>query len=118
MRSFSAFWLYLRELGTNRSAFRLAGAANGSRAEDDNTDAEPSPDADIVVGAGAITPVSTAAKGRAAAGTTGSAAAAAATLTPTHPPPLTHEQLPDESIYILDGTSMLFRAFYGRGAGG
>lgn len=33
-------------------------------------------------------------------------------------PPLTHEQLPEESIYILDGTSMLFRAFYGRGAGG
>eukprot|EP00752_Nemacystus_decipiens_P009700 g8663.t1 len=32
--------------------------------------------------------------------------------------PLTHQQLPDESIYILDGTSMLFRAFYGRGAGG
>eukprot|EP00903_Cladosiphon_okamuranus_P014557 g13503.t1 len=26
--------------------------------------------------------------------------------------------LPEESIYILDGTSMLFRAFYGRGAGG
>lgn len=38
---------------------------------------------------------------------------AAATL-----PPLTHEQLPEESIYLLDGTSMLFRAFYGRGAGG
>lgn len=33
-------------------------------------------------------------------------------------PPLTHEQLPDESVYILDGTSMLVRAFYGRGAGG
>ena len=33
-------------------------------------------------------------------------------------PPLTHEQLPEESIYLLDGTSMLFRAFYGRGAGG
>lgn len=32
--------------------------------------------------------------------------------------PLTHEQLPDESIYLLDGTSMLFKAFYGRGAGG
>lgn len=32
--------------------------------------------------------------------------------------PLTHEHLPDESIYILDGTSMLFRAYYGRGAGG
>lgn len=32
--------------------------------------------------------------------------------------PLTHEQLPDETIYLLDGTSMLFRAFYGRGAGG
>lgn len=32
--------------------------------------------------------------------------------------PLTHDQLPEESIYILDGTSMLFRAFYGRGAGG
>ena len=36
----------------------------------------------------------------------------------SRPPPLTHEQLPEESIYILDGTSMLFRAFYGRGAGG
>lgn len=34
------------------------------------------------------------------------------------PPPLTHDQLPDETIYLLDGTSMLFRAFYGRGAGG
>ena len=34
------------------------------------------------------------------------------------PPPLTHEQLPEESVYILDGTSMLFRAFYGRGASG
>ena len=33
-------------------------------------------------------------------------------------PPLAHEQLPEESIYLLDGTSMLFRAFYGRGAGG
>ncbi|CAN0548903.1 unnamed protein product, partial [Ectocarpus sp. 12 AP-2014] len=34
------------------------------------------------------------------------------------PPPLTHDQLPEESFYLLDGTSMLFRAFYGRGAGG
>lgn len=34
------------------------------------------------------------------------------------PPPLRHDQLPDETMYILDGTSMLFRAFYGRGAGG
>ncbi|CAN0210062.1 unnamed protein product [Ectocarpus sp. 4 AP-2014] len=34
------------------------------------------------------------------------------------PSPLTHDQLPEESIYLLDGTSMLFRAFYGRGAGG
>ena len=33
-------------------------------------------------------------------------------------PPLTYDQLPEESIYLLDGTSMLFRAFYGRGAGG
>lgn len=32
--------------------------------------------------------------------------------------PLTHDQLPEESLYLLDGTSMLFRAFYGRGAGG
>lgn len=32
--------------------------------------------------------------------------------------PLTHDQLPGESFYLLDGTSMLFRAFYGRGAGG
>lgn len=32
--------------------------------------------------------------------------------------PLTPDQLPDESIYLLDGTAMLFKAFYGRGASG
>lgn len=42
----------------------------------------------------------------------------AARLAMADPPPLTHNQLPEESIYLLDGTSMLFRAFYGRGAGG
>lgn len=48
------------------------------------------------------------------------AVAASSGVTPAArmPPPLTHDQLPEESIYLLDGTSMLFRAFYGRGAGG
>lgn len=34
------------------------------------------------------------------------------------PSALTHKQLPDETLYILDGTSMLFRAFYRRGSSG
>ncbi|CAM9647425.1 unnamed protein product, partial [Phaeothamnion confervicola] len=33
-------------------------------------------------------------------------------------PPLTPGDLPDETLYLLDGTAMMFRAFYGRGAGG
>lgn len=53
----------------------------------------------------------------------GGAAALASTQQPDERPSsrvaaLTHDQLPEESIYLLDGTSMLFRAFYGRGAGG
>lgn len=100
----------------NRLVYQLAGTASGSRAEDGDADAEALPDADVI-GAGPITPVSTTLKGNTAVDTKRSTAVAG-TRTSAQSPPLTHEQLPDESIYILDGTSMLFRAFYGRGAGG
>lgn len=116
MRSFSTFLRLRRELGMNRLVYQLAGTASGSRAEDGDADAEALPDADVI-GAGPITPVSTTLKGNTAVDTKRSTAVAG-TRTSAQSPPLTHEQLPDESIYILDGTSMLFRAFYGRGAGG
>ncbi|CAN0301290.1 unnamed protein product, partial [Discosporangium mesarthrocarpum] len=33
-------------------------------------------------------------------------------------PTLTHEEIPDETVYLLDGTSMLYRAFYAPSASG
>jgi hypothetical protein len=68
-----------------------------------------------VVGRGARYASAAASVAGTAGGTTLSKSSASE-LADAAAPAFTHEDLPDETLYVLDGTAMLFKAHYGRGA--